>query len=182
MQVVAATCELAYPHLASKVLEAAQQAATSTAVDGAATGGIIYHLQHPPEAFVPIFVLMGFSAFGETVFAALRAVCASLVTIKTVKRLRASVFDSLLAQEALWFQQRGRDSASLAARITNDCEAVAKIVSINFNVALRYGVQSVGALVYLCIANPTLAVSCLVTTVLMCAVSLKCVNCSSLPA
>eukprot|EP00892_Ulva_mutabilis_P000549 jgi/Ulvmu1/10495/UM064_0033.1 len=171
--IVAATCELAYPHLASKLLEAAQEAAVIATAGGVANGTLLHLLQDPPQQFIPIFVFMALSAVGETVFAALRAVCSSLVTVKTVKRLRASVFDSLLAQEALWFQQRGCDSASLAARITNDCEAVARIVSVNFNVALRYGVQSVGALVYLGVVNPTVAASCLITTFLMSAVSLK---------
>lgn len=174
MQIVAATCELAYPHLASKLLEAAQRAAVTAAADGSAGGSLWHLVQSPPPSFIPIFLLISVSAFGETIFAALRAVCSTMVTVKTVKQLRAKVFGSLLAQEVLWFQPHGRDSASLASRISNDCEAVARIVSINFNVALRYGVQAVGGLAYLGCANPAIAALCLITTILMCAISLKC--------
>lgn len=176
MQIVAATCELTYPHLASKILEAAQQASADAAVHSAGGGSLWHHLRSPPPAFIPIFFFIGVSAIGETLFAALRAICSTMVTVKTVKRLRARVFDSLLAQEVTWFQKVGRDSASLATRISNDCEAVARIVSINFNIALRYGVQAVGALAYLGVTNPTIAALCFVTTMLMCAISLKCAH------
>lgn len=174
MQIVAAACELMYPHLASKILEAAQQASADAALDGAGGGSLWYHLRSPPPAFIPVFLFIGASAVGETLFAALRAICSTIVTVKTVKRLRARVFDSLLAQEVTWFHKVGRDSASLASRISNDCEAVARIVSINFNIALRYGVQAIGALVYLAATNATIAALCFVTTMLMCAISLKC--------
>lgn len=144
------------------------------ATEGTRNASIWQQIQSPPPSFMPILALIGISAVGETIFAALRAICSTTVTVKTVKRLRTRVFDSLLNQEMLWFEQRGRESAALASRISNDCEAVARIVSINFNVGLRYSVQAVGGLVYLGFTNTTIAALCCLTTVLMCLISLKC--------
>jgi ABC-type multidrug transport system fused ATPase/permease subunit len=145
MQLLAAVCEASYPFLVSKALEAALQASQ---VNSASAGSV-------------------------SMWQALRAVCASFITNNTLKRLRSTVFAALLQQEKLWFQRKGYDAASLAARVTGDCEAVAKIVSINFNIALRYGVQSVGAMCFLVYLNPLIAAYCLVSAATMSIMSLK---------
>lgn len=172
LQMLSALCEATYPFLVSKALEAALQASqANTAAAGSVT--LWQALSHPPAALVTVLVWMVISAVGETLFASLRAVCASLITVNTLKRLRSTVFAALLQQEKLWFQRRGYDAASLASRVTSDCEAVAKIVSINFNIALRQGVQSIGALGFLAYINPLIAAYCAISAILMSIMSLK---------
>jgi ABC-type multidrug transport system fused ATPase/permease subunit len=172
VQVLAASCEVAYPWLAARALEAALQALQAATAGQHAT--LWQALSHPPAALMPVLFLMLLSAVGETVFATGRAVCASMITVSTLRRIRSTVFAALLQQEKLWFQHKGRDAAALAARITSDCEAVAKIVSINFNVALRFGVQTLGALGFLAYINPYIAAYCAASAVLMSYMSLKC--------
>lgn len=171
MQLLAAICEAVYPFLVSKALEAALQASQS---GNSMTGITVLEAcsRIPPE-LVSVLVLLCVSALGETLFASLRAVCASLVTNSTLKRLRSTVFSALLQQEKLWFQRKGYDAAALASRVTNDCEAVAKIVSLNFNIALRYAVQSGGALAFLVYLNPVIAAYCAVAAAGMCFMSLR---------
>jgi ABC-type multidrug transport system fused ATPase/permease subunit len=172
MQLLAAVCEASYPFLVSKALEAALQASQ---VNSASAGSVSLWqaLSRFPPELVSVLWLMAIAALGETLFASLRAVCASFITNNTLKRLRSTVFAALLQQEKLWFQRKGYDAASLAARVTGDCEAVAKIVSINFNIALRYGVQSVGAMCFLVYLNPLIAAYCLVSAATMSIMSLK---------
>jgi ABC-type multidrug transport system fused ATPase/permease subunit len=168
-------CEASYPYLVSKALEAALNASQGNAAP-AGSVSLWQALCNVPPELVSVLALLAVNAFGETLFASLRAVCASLITNSTLKRLRSTVFAALLQQEKLWFQRKGYDAASLASRVTGDCEAVAKIVSINFNVALRYGVQSVGALMFLVYLSPLIAAYCVVSAVLMSVMSLKYVS------
>lgn len=173
VQMLAAVCEAVYPFLVSKALEAALQASqANTAAAGSVS--LWEALANVPPGLKSVLILLAVSAIGETVFASLRALCASLVTNNTLKHLRSTVFSALLQQEKLWFQRKGYDAASLASRVTGDCEAVARIVSINFNIALRMGVQTVGALAFLVYLNPPIAAYCAVTAGIMCFMSLKC--------
>ena len=174
VQMLSALCEASYPFLVSKALEAALEA-SKTNVAAAGSFTLWQALLNPPPALVSVLALVVLNAIGETVFTSLRAICASLITISTLKRLRSTVFGALLQQEKLWFQRRGYDAASLASRVTSDCEAVAKIVSINFNVALRQGVQSIGSLCFLAYINPLIALYCTVSALFMAWMSLKCV-------
>ena len=169
---LSALCEASYPFLVSKALEAALEASKENAAN-AVSMTLWQGLCNPPPALVAVLLLMVLNALGETVFTSLRAICASMITISTLKRLRSTVFGALLQQEKLWFQRRGFDAASLASRVTSDCEAVAKIVSINFNVALRQGVQSIGSLCFLAYINPLIALYCTVSAVFMAYMSLK---------
>jgi ABC transporter transmembrane region len=206
VQLLAAIGELAVPHYTSRVLDAVVQWAA------ASPGPRSWAAYEPLQHALTFVILAGIL---ETVFTALRGLCASMVRIGQVsctkhqvtqvvplhrdactetedctaitvhvpalqvtnhvqRRLRAQAFGVLLRRDAQWFSRRGNDPAALATRLASDCDAVARIVSVNMNVLLRNSLQAAGGLTYLFILHGQLAVVCAGTLVLICAVSLRC--------
>lgn len=77
-------------------------------------------------------------------------------------------------QDVLYFNEEGHDAAGLSSRLSGDCLAVSRLITMNVNIALRNGLQAIGGLAYLYWLNPSLALGCLCTAAVMCVISVRC--------
>lgn len=79
--------------------------------------------------------------------AAVRGYLFSIINRNILHRLRSRAFAAMISQPVAWFDSQ--DGAQLSTRLSADCAAVARLVATSANIALRNGLQCVGAAAYL---------------------------------
>ena len=95
----------------------------------------------------------------NALFVWLRHYTISWIGERVVTDLRRLVFDHLLALPLAWFHERR--SGELVGRLASDVTVIEGVVSTELSMALRNGVQIIGALAMLLVIHPTLTLAML---------------------
>eukprot|EP00201_Polytomella_parva_P022584 CAMPEP_0175045550 /NCGR_PEP_ID=MMETSP0052_2-20121109/4493_1 /TAXON_ID=51329 ORGANISM="Polytomella parva, Strain SAG 63-3" /NCGR_SAMPLE_ID=MMETSP0052_2 /ASSEMBLY_ACC=CAM_ASM_000194 /LENGTH=394 /DNA_ID=CAMNT_0016309109 /DNA_START=588 /DNA_END=1769 /DNA_ORIENTATION=- len=148
--IVAAVSELAIPHYSTKSVFAATQ-----------------RLGDEVSKNVRLLIVLVFM-YGS--FAAMRGFCFSMLNNRMTRRLRDELFSTLIYRETEFFDQT--DVGALTSRLQSDCQAMAKCVATNLNIAMRNCIQAIGGIVYLYNLERRLCMVTLGITALLWAVAL----------
>lgn len=133
--IVGSAAGLYFPQLAREILDASLSSGTRAEVDRAAL------------ILAGAFIVQG-------VAGALRYVLFTEAGESIVARLRATIFDALVAQDIAFFD--ARRTGELLSRISNDASILQNTVSVNISMAMRHSLTAVGGIVLLFITSPRL--------------------------
>ncbi|XP_019730016.1 antigen peptide transporter 2 [Hippocampus comes] len=102
---------------------------------------------------------------GSCIFSGLRSGSFNITHARLNKRLRMSVFRTVLSQEVLFFQEN--QPASLCSRLESDVHQLGLTVSLNFNAVLRSSIKTLLMLVAMLYqSRPLTALACVEIPVL----------------
>ncbi|KAB2045717.1 hypothetical protein ERO13_D01G150400v2 [Gossypium hirsutum] len=90
----------------------------------------------------------------------LRGCCFGIANMILVKRMRETLYSSLLLQEISFFD--GETVGDLTSRLGSDCQQVSRVIGNDLNLIMRNVLQGTGALIYLLILSWPLGVCTLV--------------------
>jgi len=135
---------LAYPQAMRLVVDGATGQGGSTLLGPAG-----------PPLVLRAAVAMAALALVQGAAIALRYLLFTLAGERVVARLRRTLFESLLAQEIAFFDDRR--TGELLSRLSADTEAVQGAVSTSISMALRNLASAAGGLVFLFVTSPRLA-------------------------
>ncbi|TYI98072.1 hypothetical protein E1A91_D01G186500v1 [Gossypium mustelinum] len=90
----------------------------------------------------------------------LRGCCFGIANMILVKRMRETLYSSLLHQEISFFD--GETVGDLTSRLGSDCQQVSRVIGNDLNLIMRNVLQGTGALIYLLILSWPLGVCTLV--------------------
>ena len=116
-------------------------------VDGILTGGKVRLIDQAALAMVAIALVQG-------VAMALRALLFSITGERIVARLRTDLYQSILAQEIGFFDERR--TGELTNRLSSDTTVLQSAVSANISMGLRTLAQAIGGIGFLLYTSPIL--------------------------
>lgn len=90
----------------------------------------------------------------------LRGCCFGIANMILVKRMRETLYSSLLLQEISFFD--GETVGDLTSRLGSDCQQVSRVIGNDLNLIMRNVLQGTGALIYLLILSWPLGLCTLV--------------------
>ncbi|TYI43751.1 hypothetical protein ES332_A01G190100v1 [Gossypium tomentosum] len=90
----------------------------------------------------------------------LRGCCFGIANMILVKRMRETLYSSLLLQEISFFD--GETVGDLTSRLGSDCQLVSRVIGNDLNLIMRNVLQGTGALIYLLILSWPLGLCTLV--------------------
>jgi len=92
----------------------------------------------------PALVRLAAVGFGTAVFTGIRGFCFWVCGARLVARLRATLFDALLAQPQAFHDEQG--PGDLSTRLATDCVKLGDVLSLNVNIVLRQVLQSLAGM------------------------------------
>ncbi|KAM7468680.1 hypothetical protein LguiB_016242 [Lonicera macranthoides] len=108
--------------------------------------------------------------FASGISSGLRGCCFGIANMILVKRMRETLFSTLLLQDVSFFDNE--TVGDLTSRLGADCQQVSRVIGNDLNIILRYTLQGTGALIYLLVLSwplglCTLAICSALVTVLL---------------
>mmetsp|Transcript_26391 Transcript_26391/g.84912 ORF Transcript_26391/g.84912 Transcript_26391/m.84912 type:complete len:683 (-) Transcript_26391:239-2287(-) len=92
----------------------------------------------------PALVRLAAVGLGTAVFTGIRGFCFWVCGARLVARLRATLFDALLAQPQAFHDEQG--PGDLSTRLATDCVKLGDVLSLNVNIVLRQVLQSLAGM------------------------------------
>ncbi|KAI6694900.1 hypothetical protein NL676_022610 [Syzygium grande] len=129
--IVAALSEISIPHYLTASIFSAQ------------SGNIaVFHRN------VCLLVLL---CIGAGICSGVRGCCFGIANMILVKRMRETLYQSLLSQDISFFD--GETVGDLTSRLGADCQQVSRVIGNDLNLILRNALQGAGSLIYLLILS-----------------------------
>ncbi|KAF5443091.1 hypothetical protein F2P56_035680 [Juglans regia] len=129
--ILAALSEISVPHYLTASIFSAQSGEVA-----------VFHRN------VRLLVLL---CFTSGICSGLRGCCFGIANMILVKRMRETLYSSLLLQDISFFDSE--TVGDLTSRLGADCQQVSRVIGNDLNLILRNGLQGVGALIYLLILS-----------------------------
>ncbi|KAK3416740.1 hypothetical protein EUGRSUZ_H02501 [Eucalyptus grandis] len=129
--IVAALSEISIPHYLTASIFSAQSGNTA-----------VFHQN------VCLLVVLCISA---GICSGVRGCCFSIANMILVKRMRETLYQSLLSQDINFFD--GETVGDLTSRLGADCQQVSRVIGNDLNLILRNALQGAGSLIYLLILS-----------------------------
>ncbi|XP_004309980.1 PREDICTED: ABC transporter B family member 26, chloroplastic [Fragaria vesca subsp. vesca] len=138
--IVAALSEISIPHYLTASIFSAQS-------------GEVAVFRHNVKLLVTLCVVSG-------ICSGLRGCCFGIANMILVKRMRETLYSSLLVQDIFFFDTE--TVGDLTSRLGADCQQVSRVIGNDLNFIMRNVLQGVGAMIYLLVLSRPLGLSVLV--------------------
>ncbi|XP_050372398.1 ABC transporter B family member 26, chloroplastic [Argentina anserina] len=138
--IVAAVSEISIPHYLTASIFSAQN-------------GNVAVFRHNVKLLVTLCVVSG-------ICSGLRGCCFGIANMILVKRMRETLYSSLLVQDIFFFDTE--TVGDLTSRLGADCQQVSRVIGNDLNFIMRNVLQGVGAMIYLLVLSRPLGLSVLV--------------------
>ncbi|KAI8528171.1 hypothetical protein RHMOL_Rhmol12G0130000 [Rhododendron molle] len=148
--IITALAEISIPHFLTASIFSAQ------------SGQIIVFQRN-----VHLLVLLCVTA---AICSGLRGCCFGIANMILVKRMRETLYSTLLYQDISFFDSEA--VGNLTSRLGADCQQVSRVIGNDLNMILRNALQGIGALIYLLILSwplglCTLAICCILSAIML---------------
>ncbi|RAL24667.1 ABC transporter permease [Lujinxingia litoralis] len=117
-------------------------------VDEVLSEGARYELSTVGLALLGLFLL-------QAVFVSLRYYLFTVVGDRVVADLRKDLYSAIIGREMAFFD--ATRTGELTSRLASDTQLLQSVVTTNLSMALRYGVQAIGGLIFLFVTNVKLS-------------------------